>query len=47
LIITTVAALQRNPPDLVEAPNMEAAERVHREAHGPVADELIEVQKGN
>ena len=31
---------------LVEAPNKEAAERVHREAHGLVADELIEVQEG-
>ena len=32
---------------LVEAPNKEAAERVHREAHGLVADELIEVQEGS
>ncbi len=31
---------------LVEAPNKEAAEQVHREAHGLVADELIEVQEG-
>lgn len=31
---------------LVEAPNKEAAEAVHREAHGLVADELIEVQEG-
>ena len=32
---------------LVEAPNKEAAERVHREAHGNVADEIIEVTEGN
>ena len=32
---------------LVEAPNKEAAERVHRVAHGLVADELIEVQEGS
>ncbi len=31
---------------LVEAPTKEAAERVHREAHGLVADELVEVQEG-
>jgi Protein of unknown function (DUF4242) len=31
---------------LVEAPNKEAASAVHREAHGLVADELIEVQEG-
>ncbi len=30
---------------LVEAPNKEAAERVHREAHGLVADEIYEVQE--
>jgi hypothetical protein len=30
---------------LVEAPNKEAAERVHREAHGLVADEIYEVQQ--
>ena len=29
---------------LVEAPNKEAANAVHREAHGLVADEIIEVQ---
>ncbi len=28
---------------LVEAPSKEAAERVHREAHGLVADEIHEV----
>jgi hypothetical protein len=28
---------------LVDAPNKEAAERVHREAHGLVADEIYEV----
>lgn len=31
---------------LVEAPNKEAAERVHREAHGLVADEIYEVSEG-
>jgi class 3 adenylate cyclase len=29
---------------LVEAPNPEAAEQVHREAHGLIADEIIEVE---
>jgi hypothetical protein len=43
LTLATVAAPRRGSPDLVEAPNKEAAERVHREAHGLVADELIEV----
>ena len=28
---------------LIEAPNKEAAEAVHREAHGLLADEIIEV----
>ena len=31
---------------LVEAPNKAAAEAVHREAHGLVADELIDVKEG-
>ena len=31
---------------LVEAPDSESAERVHREAHGLVADQLIQVQEG-
>jgi hypothetical protein len=31
---------------LVEAPDKEAAERVHREAHGLVADEIVEVNEG-
>jgi hypothetical protein len=31
---------------LVEAPNKEAAEAVHREAHGLVAEEIVEVQEG-
>ena len=31
---------------LVEAPDKEAAIRVHREAHGLLADEIIEVQEG-
>ena len=32
---------------LVEAPSREAANAVHREAHGLVADELIEVKEGS
>ena len=32
---------------LVEAPNKEAAEQVHREAHGLVADQIFEVQEGS
>ncbi len=32
---------------LVEAPNKEAAEAVHREAHGLVADEITEVKEGS
>ena len=32
---------------LVEAPSKEAAERVHREAHGLVADQIYEVQEGS
>lgn len=32
---------------LVEAPDKEAAEAVHREAHGMVAQEIIEVVEGN
>jgi hypothetical protein len=32
---------------LVEAPNKEAAMAVHREAHGLVADEIIEVSEGH
>jgi hypothetical protein len=32
---------------LVEAPDKESAIRVHREAHGLVADEIIEVQEGH
>lgn len=31
---------------LCEAPSKEAAETVHREAHGLVADEIIEVKEG-
>jgi leucyl aminopeptidase (aminopeptidase T) len=31
---------------LVEAPNPEAAARVHKEAHGLVADEIHEVHQG-
>ncbi|MBV9281619.1 MAG: DUF4242 domain-containing protein [Chloroflexi bacterium] len=31
---------------LVEAPSKEAAERVHREAHGLTADEIVEVREG-
>ena len=32
---------------LVEAPDKEAAEAVHREAHGLLADEIIEVREGS
>lgn len=32
---------------LVEAPSKEAAAAVHREAHGLVADEIIEVKQGS
>ena len=32
---------------LVEAPNKEAAIAVHREAHGLVADEILEVTEGS
>jgi hypothetical protein len=32
---------------LCEAPSPEAAEAVHREAHGLVADEIIEVKEGS
>lgn len=31
---------------LVDAPSKEAAEAVHREAHGLVADEIFEVKEG-
>jgi len=32
---------------LVEAPDADAASAVHREAHGLVADEVLEVQEGS
>jgi hypothetical protein len=32
---------------LVEAPSKEAAEAVHREAHGFIADEIVEVKEGS
>lgn len=32
---------------LVDAPNKEAAERVHREAHGLTADEIHEVSENS
>jgi len=32
---------------LVEAPDAAAAEAVHREAHGLLADELVAVQEGH
>jgi hypothetical protein len=32
---------------LCEAPNKDAAAAVHREAHGGVADEIIEVKQGS
>jgi hypothetical protein len=31
---------------LIDAPSKEAAEAVHREAHGLLADELTEVNEG-
>jgi hypothetical protein len=31
---------------LVEAPSKEAAAAVHREAHGQLADEIVEVKEG-
>jgi hypothetical protein len=31
---------------LVEAPSSEAAEAVHRESHGLMADEIVEVREG-
>ena len=32
---------------LVDAPSKEAANSVHREAHGLVADEIVEVKEGS
>jgi hypothetical protein len=32
---------------LAEAPSKEAAETVHREAHGLMANEIIEVREGS
>ncbi len=32
---------------LVDAPSKEAAEAVHREAHGLVADDIMEVREGS
>ncbi|MDA2919946.1 DUF4242 domain-containing protein [Desulfobacterota bacterium AH_259_B03_O07] len=32
---------------LVDSPSEEAAKRVHREAHGLVADEIYEVKEGS
>ena len=32
---------------LFDAPSAEAAEAVHREAHGNVADEIVEVKEGS
>ena len=31
---------------LFDAPNVEAAEAVHREAHGLMADDIVEVEEG-
>jgi hypothetical protein len=31
---------------LIDAPSKEAAEAVHREAHGLLADEIIEIKEG-
>jgi hypothetical protein len=32
---------------LIEAPSAQAAEQVHREAHGLVADQIVEVREGS
>ena len=32
---------------MVEAPNKEAANKVHRESHGLVAEEIFEVKEGH
>jgi hypothetical protein len=32
---------------LVDAPDAEAAHAVHREAHGLIADDIVEVQRGS
>jgi hypothetical protein len=32
---------------LVEAPSKDAAAAVHRESHGQVADEIVEVKEGS
>jgi hypothetical protein len=32
---------------LVDAPSAEAAQQVHREAHGLLADEIVEVSEGH
>jgi len=32
---------------LFDAPNAEAAEAVHREAHGLMGDEIVEVEEGS
>ena len=32
---------------LIDAPSAEAAEKVHREAHGLLADEIVEVSEGS
>jgi hypothetical protein len=32
---------------LAEAPNKDAVEAVHREAHGLMADEIVEVKEGS
>lgn len=32
---------------LFEAPSAEAGEHVHREAHGLLADEIVEVEEGH
>lgn len=31
---------------LIDAPDPDAAQTVHRKAHGPVADEIYQVQEG-
>ena len=41
-----VPGLTGEAEDLAEAPSAEAAAAVHREAHGLLADSIVEVQEG-
>lgn len=42
-----VSEAERTIHCLVDAPNAEAADEVHRRAHGLVADTIVEVQEGS